>query len=64
MRTITEVQYKLCKKLSSDEMALVKGGTKVTTPVIKVSISTNATPISVASDDKRRERPGGGINTL
>jgi hypothetical protein len=35
--------------LSTKQMALVKGGVD---------------PIGITADDKRRERPGGGITTL
>ena len=75
MRTITEIQSKLCNKLSSDEMALIKGGnsliaaapaTKAISAVVGVTsaiAATSAIP-SIVSDDKRRERPGGGITTL
>ena len=75
MRTITEIQSKLCNKLSCDEMALVKGGaflvsatpaTEATLAIAGVASAITANPAipSVVSDDKRRERPGGGISTL
>lgn len=77
MRTITEIQSCLSKILSSNEMALVKGGTTIAPDQINNAIQTVTTflaspEVTTATasinkallDDKRRERPGGGISTL
>jgi hypothetical protein len=51
MMNLKDLQKKLSPELllSTKQMSLVKGGTD---------------PSPVTTDDKRRERPGGGISTL
>ena len=72
MKKITEIHYSLNKRLSAEEMAQVKGGgvsivAMPATPAIpavpEITSAVAAIP-SMVADDKRRERPGGGISTL
>lgn len=71
MKSITHIKQILSTKLSALEMAQVKGGISVVampaTPAIpaipEITSAVAAIP-SVVADDKRRERPGGGISTL
>lgn len=71
MKSITHIKQILSTKLSALEMAQVKGGISVVampaTPAISavpgITSAVAAIP-SVVADDKRRERPGGGISTL
>jgi hypothetical protein len=51
MMNLKDLQKKLAPELllSTKQMSLVKGG---------------ADPLPATLDDKRRERPGGGISTL
>ena len=50
MKKITEIKALMANKnvLSTKQMAQVKGGLD---------------PLSLTEDDKRRERPGGGVST-
>ncbi len=79
MRTITEIQFSLDKMLSSEEMAQVKGGGGAVVippaaipaipavpaiPGVSSAVKAISAIPSITSDDKRRERPGGGITTL
>ena len=71
MKSITHIKQILSTKLSILEMAQVKGGISAVampaTPAIPavpgITSAVAAIP-SVVADDKRRERPGGGISTL
>ena len=71
MKKITEIHYSLNNRLSPEEMAQVKGGVIIVampaTPAIPavpgITPAVAAIP-SMVADDKRRERPGGGISTL
>ena len=71
MKKITEIHYSLNNRLSHEEMAQVKGGVTIVampaTPaipaVLGITPAVAAIP-SMVADDKRRERPGGGISTL
>ena len=68
MKSITHIKHILSNKLSTLEMTQVKGGISVAaTPAIpavpKITSAVAAIP-SMVADDKRRERPGGGISTL
>ena len=71
MKSIIHIKHILSTKLSALEMAQVKGGISVVampaTPAIptvpEITPAVAAIP-SVVADDKRRERPGGGITTL
>ena len=71
MKSITHIKHILSTKLSALEMAQVKGGISVVampaTPAIpavpEITSAVAAIP-SMVADDKRRERPGGGISTL
>lgn len=71
MKKITEIHYSLNNRLSPEEMAQVKGGVIIVampaTPAISavpgITPAVAAIP-SMVADDKRRERPGGGISTL
>lgn len=65
MTKLNNFRHQLSKILTSSEMSFVKGGNlkSITIdPAINLSKVTE-TP-KIASDDKRRERPGGGITTL
>ena len=71
MKSITHIKHIISTKLSAKEMAQVKGGLSLVaipaTPAIpaipEISSAIAAIP-SIVCDDKRRERPGGGISTL
>lgn len=57
---------KNCKALTPNEMLNVKGGLALTTTVLSTDLTVTTdltTTTSATSDDKRRERPGGGIST-
>lgn len=68
---------KSLERLSLEEMADVKGGgsysfslfgatlsVSTTDSSVSASLKTSTGTYSVTLDDKRRERPGGGITTL
>lgn len=64
-----EFKMKSLKRLTHDEMVHVKGGKdkvelaasfNLSSTSLSVSLTVNGCP----TDDKRRERPGGGITTL
>lgn len=65
MTKLNELKERLCEVLTVSEMTHIKGGNfasiTIDTPIALKKIAD--TP-KIASDDKRRERPGGGISTL
>ena len=71
MKSISHIKQILSTQLSAIEMAQVKGGVSEVampaTPAIPavpgITSAVAAIP-SMVADDKRRERPGGGISTL
>jgi hypothetical protein len=60
MMNLKNLQKEFASKqlLTNEGMAMVKGGLAIPS---KTSTTTTASVTSVTSDDKRRERPGGGI---
>jgi hypothetical protein len=51
--------------LTMSEMKLVKGGVNTNAAVAGLTNATSVVTVnSTTADDKRRERPGGGITTL
>ena len=71
-KKITEILSTFSTKnvLTSQEMSNLKGGVSTNTGLDTDSTSTETTAVvkgtvtGVVKDDKRRERPGGGITTL
>ncbi len=69
MTMLNKIRERLNEVLTSADMALIKGGNSsvgdvsitLDTPVALKKVTKTA---SLNSDDKRRERPGGGISTL
>lgn len=50
--------------LTVSQMSLIKGGTSTTSGAVGAAESpVVADTASVAADDKRRDRPGGGVST-
>ena len=51
--------------LTKAQMMAIKGGidTSVVIATVPVFVSVTVGPISATDDDKRRDRPGGGIST-
>jgi hypothetical protein len=51
--------------LSSNEMKLVKGGVNANASATGLARANSIVTVNgTTADDKRRERPGGGISTL
>ena len=71
MKKINTISISLGKSvdiLTASQMSLIKGGT--TTDVLcsnidllEAAIAAAVGPISATADDKRRDRPGGGVST-
>ena len=52
--------------LTAKQMAVIKGGTDSAADALALLAATAAAavgPLSATDDEKRRERPGGGIST-
>lgn len=64
MRNVTNIPFEAI--LTPKQMSLVKGGLAVDATVVSSTIVVDAavgSTLNATSDDKRRERPGGGITT-
>ena len=66
MTTLSMVLGKQINVLTAKQMTAIKGGTDSTANALAVLTATAAAavgPLSATDDEKRRERPGGGIST-
>ena len=68
MTTLSMVLGKQIHVLTAKQMAAIKGGVDSTADALAVLTATAAAaaavgPLSATDDEKRRERPGGGIST-
>ena len=66
--TLSMVLGKQIHVLTAKQMAVIKGGVDSTADALAVLTATAAAaaavgPLSATDDEKRRERPGGGIST-
>lgn len=68
MKKINTIHFPTSKSfdiLTVSQMSTIKGGadTAVELSVSTTSVGLSVGPISATLDDKRRDRPGGGIST-
>ena len=66
MTTLSMVLSKQINVLTASQMSVIKGGTDSSTAVLDPLAAVVASAVGIVSatdDEKRRERPGGGIST-